>query len=307
MKFELSAMQSGRLLRAAAHSAARFNTLRNVACYRPQAHTAIRRPLSANTAATPKRPSSAQAPGVVKSAEGTAEAGKTGEGANVVESSKVADGAKAAGETAPTAAAEQGAAKIPDVSSTSLGLEDPMTNDPLKWKKFAYKYAGALLLFLVSYKTLHWYVDRLEADGKRKREELEENKTIIEGIQGQQNSQDAPVVPGRPASPSTMAKQTVEASAGSTASPGLANALQQVPEGPGSQMRIFDPVKEEEPHLVSELDELYVYKIEMETKVKDLGMQTRTREIDTEKSEIETELKQLDKDIAELEAKNAKS
>lgn len=74
---------------------------------------------------------------------------------------------------------------IPDVPSTSwssLGFEEKDAKDPNKWKKFAWKYAGAVLLFMISYKTLHWYTDRLEADAKRKRKEMEEDREIAHQI-----------------------------------------------------------------------------------------------------------------------------
>lgn len=304
-------MQSGRLLRVATRSAARYYAPRRVGCLPPQVHGLPRRPYCADAAAAPKPPPPpAQRTGAAKSAEAiTADAAKSAEGGKVADGSKAADSAKIADAVAPTAAAtEQSAAKIPDVSSTSLGLEDPMTNDPLKWKKFAWKYAGAVLLFFVSYKTLHWYVDRLEADGKRRREEVEENKSLIQEMNGTQQPQGADGIPGIPVASAVVANQTVEASSGNSATPlGPQSVLQQGAEEPLQQMRIFDPVKEEEPHLVSELDELYVYKIELETKLRDLGELERTGEIDAEKLEIETELKSLAEDIVDLEAIKTKS
>lgn len=85
-------------------------------------------------------------------------------------------------------------AQIPDVPSTSwssIGFEEADVKDPNRWKKFAWKYAGAVLLFMISYKSLHWYVDRLEADGVRRREEMEENKEIVKDIR----STDKPAAP----------------------------------------------------------------------------------------------------------------
>lgn len=287
-------MQSGRLLRTAAQSAARLYSARTASRY-GNGSLLVRRSLCANTAPAPKRPPSTNGQ-KVSSAESVAEAARVGESGGTAEASQVADAAKTAGEATSAAGAEKGSTKIPDVSSTSLGLEDPMVNDPLKWRKFAYKYAGAVLLFLVSYKSLNWYVERLEADGKRKRQELEENKTIIQGINGGENVQAAT----SPTPSSVTANQTADVA-------GLGTALPTGEEEQLPAMRIFDPVKEEEPQSVSELDELYVYKIELQAKLRDLDSQTRTREIDAEKREIETDLKLLDKDIAELEALKRKS
>lgn len=74
---------------------------------------------------------------------------------------------------------------IPDISSTSwtsFGFEEKDAKDPKRWTKFGIKYAGAVLLFLVSYQSLHWYVARLEKDGQRRKREMEENKEIARGF-----------------------------------------------------------------------------------------------------------------------------
>ena len=55
--------------------------------------------------------------------------------------------------------------------------------------------------------------------------------------------------------------------------------------------------------MVSELDELYVYKVELETKLRDLTAEKRTREVDAKKHDVELELKELAGEIRELEQK----
>lgn len=178
---------------------------------------------------------------------------------------------------------------IPDIRSTSLGIDNPESNDPLRWQKFAWKYAGAVLLFFVSYKTLHWYVDRLEADGKRMREEVEENKEIVREIGvGAKNEGGGRMSGGEGSEPVLMTK---------------AKAAQDERLPP---LRIFDPVKDEEVGMVSELEELYVYKIELEGRLRDLRGTEWSEEVGREKKEVEDELKGLEVEIRDLEEKERK-
>lgn len=64
---------------------------------------------------------------------------------------------------------------MPDIQSTSLGLEDP-TNDP-KWKqKHILNYIGMFVAFGICYKSIGWYADKLDEEGKLKRDDVEERK-----------------------------------------------------------------------------------------------------------------------------------
>lgn len=293
-------------MRTAVRGIVRCRNSRGSAAYQRTGNS-FRRPFSANTAAKPEQPevrTKERVHGKVPTPEAGAEATNTAAGPAAVETSPASSASKVPSEKAPAATVEKSSAAMPDVSSTSLGLEDPMTNDPLKWRKFAYKYAGAVLLFFVSYKTLHWYVDRLEADGKRKREELEENKTIIQGMNGPSNPQPNYTVPNTGVNPAILANQKPASFGGSDAPVGVAGNAPQAGSESMPAIRIFDPVKQEEPHLVSELEELWVYKIELEGKLKDLGSQPRTKETDAERLDIEADLKETVAEIAVLEAKS---
>lgn len=169
---------------------------------------------------------------------------------------------------------------IPEVNSTTLGLEDPQANDPLKWRKFAWKYAGALALFLVAYKSLHWYVDALEADGKRRKEEMEENKVIASEFQEDQARAQTLLNAAQNPAQSIVTED---------------NAQNKQP------AMLFKPVQEEE-GFVSELDELRTLQVELEAKLKALNAERRqTDEIEQKKWDIHGELKDLAKEIAELE------
>lgn len=87
-----------------------------------------------------------------------------------------------------SAAAASSAAAAPDVvSSSSSPSEETETKkgegeEQSFWRKHAWKFAGTFITIMVSYKTLKWYVERLAADAKRMREEMEENRLIAADI-----------------------------------------------------------------------------------------------------------------------------
>lgn len=196
--------------------------------------------------------------------------------------------------------------KIPDVPSTSLGLfEEADEKDPNKWKKFAWKYGGAVLLFMISYKTLHWYVDRLEADGKRRREEMEENKNIANEIREKGSE-----FPSLSSSVSIGASDTDEnvplspmskSPSASALPPGSTQLQTQTPQ------EFFDQLSAQVLTSSSELDELYTLKGELEKKRKDISnRQVAGDNCSDELSNLDIELEALHDEIKYLEGRKHK-
>ncbi|KAI0565964.1 hypothetical protein FGB62_13g128 [Gracilaria domingensis] len=166
--------------------------------------------------------------------------------------------------------------RIPDIPSnswTSIGFEPQDANDPNKWKKFAWKYVGAVLLFFVSYKTLHWYVDRIEEEGKQRKKGLEETREFSNELKSGGNSS---------AGVSSMFQNTVEQNA--------------------DFKRMMDE-QQSSIQTSSELDELYRYRDELDSRLRELRKQGRTPEIDAEKKEVKLELRSLAGEISTLERK----
>lgn len=58
-------------------------------------------------------------------------------------------------------------------------IQDPHTHDPLKWRKAAWKYVGAVVVFGAFYKGLHWYVGKVAEEGRAKRADMEVSKTEV--------------------------------------------------------------------------------------------------------------------------------
>lgn len=203
--------------------------------------------------------------------------------------------------------------KIPDVPSSSLGLwEEQDAKDPNKWKKFAWKYAGAVVLFLISYKTLHWYVDRMEAEGKRHRDELEEKKKVSEELQASQKrlpifdgpSSSVPpsermptpvILPPSPIISTISENATVSDDESSVSQP----QTQQLPK------ELLDQFAAPLPQTSSELDELYAYRRELETQLaKHMEKSVSTEEQNSDEvGEIREELASLAAEIQHLEKK----
>lgn len=203
--------------------------------------------------------------------------------------------------------------KIPDVPASSLGLwEEQDAKDPNKWKKFAWKYAGAVVLFLISYKTLHWYVDRMEAEGKRHRDELEEKKKVSEELQASQKR--LPIFDGPSSSvppsermptpvilpPSPIISTISENATGSDDESSVSQPqTQQLPK------ELLDQFAAPLPQTSSELDELYAYRKELETQLaKHMEKSVSTEEQDSDEAgEIREELASLAAEIQHLEKK----
>ncbi|CAN8066776.1 unnamed protein product [Agarophyton chilense] len=165
--------------------------------------------------------------------------------------------------------------KIPDIPSnswSSIGFEPEDANDPNKWKKFAWKYVGAVLLFFVSYKTLHWYVDRIEEEGQQSKKNLEESREFSNELKK-----------GGTTSVNTSSM--------------LQNAVEQNPE----LKRMLEPITESSFQTSSELEELYKFRDELNAKLRELRKRGRNPEIDAEKKEVQIELKALASEISTLE------
>jgi len=56
---------------------------------------------------------------------------------------------------------------IPNIYSSSLGLESPDDDDPKKWQKFGWKYLGSIVVFVIAYTGIGWYADEMEKERKR--------------------------------------------------------------------------------------------------------------------------------------------
>lgn len=191
----------------------------------------------------------------------------------------------------------KGTDKIPDVPSTSLGLfEEADAKDPNKWKKFAWKYASAVIVFMVSYKTLHWYVDKMEEQGKQQREQLEEDKTLASEIRQKSSSTSAAV---------SEQQQSVAMSP-------LIGGMQE------QQVQQFQRQNELDDYFEkigattttsnsSELDELFAYRKELQQQKQiitaKIGNDDEEKEkINMELMDIEAELKGLQQDIDALKS-----
>lgn len=255
---------------------------------------------TASTPATPAPPNAASSQNTIAAAE-AATAKPTAPAANA----------------APAAAAgKEGAPTIPDINSTTLGIEhipDPHTNDPLKWRKFLWKYAGAVAVFLVAYKAVHYYVDGLQEDGQRRRDEVEENKELRKQFDADQEKAHRMLATAHSpaAAMGQMAPGAMPGAAPGSgdAEPGAMGAPMPAAGAEGEQpppMALFKPIQEEE-GFVSELDELRTLQVELMAKHKALGKERRqTDEVKSKMWGIEGELKDLDREIEELERVEAK-
>jgi hypothetical protein len=188
---------------------------------------------------------------------------------------------------------------IPDINSTDIGaVPDPHTHDPKKWQKFAWKYLGALVTFGVAYKVLHWYVAKVEKEGKQRREDMEVNKTAKHetaadrAARREQDAASAAALLANVQNPMGLPE-----AASSIAHPqgtGSESVLNGVPKDfHDMSFQVFKPVQEDE-KFVSQEDSLKLLEVELEAKLKMLRSQNkRSRETDAEKKKIEDELRDL--------------
>jgi hypothetical protein len=200
-----------------------------------------------------------------------------------------------------------------DIKSTDIGqVQDPHTNDPLKWRKFAWKYVGALIVFGVSYKALHWYVDSVAKEGKRRREDMEEGKTAVletpedRRAQREADAKKAAALLQQAKNPlgTVVAAKSGEIANSSAGSADLDTKLS--PEEAAERendvkFQVFKPVEEEE-GFVSQEDELMLLEAELEARLKKLRAQKRSREIDEEKRQVKSELVDVRSELATFSA-----
>lgn len=201
--------------------------------------------------------------------------------------------------------------QIPNVPSTSLGLfEEADEKDPNKWKKFAWKYVGALVVFMISYKTLHWYVDRLAADAKRRREEVEENKQIAQELRSSSPANSAPTL-ANPSSeePSFTPVAELDPNASPTAGggadsdtgdPTFASLANGEDGSPNTPLEFLEQINSKIPVASSELDELRAYRLELQGRISELNGLDNSH---VELPDLKEELIGLDEEINMIESK----
>lgn len=141
---------------------------------------------------------------------------------------------------------------IPDVPARSLGLfEEEDARDPNMWKKYAWKYIGALVLFLGAYETLNWYTRKVEEENKRRREENNEQTTnetsSSTSTSNEQNTHQGNI--------------TQAAANSSSHTDSVDDYLAKMSEHAAQSMTIAS----------SELDELYAYRRELEAQLQTAG------------------------------------
>jgi hypothetical protein len=193
---------------------------------------------------------------------------------------------------------------LPDINSTDIGaIPDPHTNDPKKWQKFAWKYVGVLITFGVAYKTLHWYVGRVEKEGKQRREDMELNKTAkheTAADRAARREEDAAKATALLAQIQSPSARTADA-AGATHVQVAEDKLSvdgSLSNSEDMLFQVFKPVQEDE-GFVSQEDSLKLLEVELESKLKGLrSAKTRSREIDAEKKRIKEELGDLRIELA---------
>jgi hypothetical protein len=158
---------------------------------------------------------------------------------------------------------------------------DPHTHDPLKWRKAAWKYFGAVAIFGVFYKALHWYVDGVVAEGKRKREDMEIAKTAVHETASDRAAQREADVK-KAAELLEQAKHPLgragDAAVAAAAGGGVGReaadtseiASAAADEGGAEPFQLFRSVREE-PEYVSPEDELKLLEVELEARMKKLA------------------------------------
>jgi hypothetical protein len=202
----------------------------------------------------------------------------------------------------------EGKGSLPDINSTDIGaIPDPHTHDPKKWQKFAWKYLGVLITFGVSYKALHWWVDRVEKEGKQRREDMEISKTAKyetpadRAAQREADTAEAQTLLAKVKSPlGSPIDEADNAKRQDISKEG--DPAQVEPAVADTSFQVFRPVQEDE-GFISQEDSLKLLEIELEARLKKLREhKQRTREIDLEKKQIKEELKDLRKELATFDS-----
>lgn len=167
---------------------------------------------------------------------------------------------------------------IPDVPSQSLGLfEEQDARDPNMWKKYAWKYIGALVLFLGAYETLHWYVDKVEEENKLRHDKNNEQTTTNGTSSTEEQNADQNEMPFLMAGTSPSVVSTA-ANTSSVATPASLIPLQQQTQDHQDSDSVDEYWAQMVAHATqstsiasSELDELYAYKRELEAQLQTAG------------------------------------
>lgn len=219
----------------------------------------------------------------------------------------------------------------PSVNSTSLGMsditgiQDPHTHDPLKWRKAAWKYLGALAVFGVFYKGLHWYVDGVAEKAKQKREDMEIAKTAVyetaadRAARQEEDARKAAQLleevknPVGPSAASATVSTAADADGANTAVSDQsdlsasvsgeavgedAQETQRTRHSSDTGFQVFPPIQDD-PVYVSPEDELKLLEVELEARLKKLrAVKTKTRDSEAEKRNIKSELRDVRTELA---------
>lgn len=177
---------------------------------------------------------------------------------------------------------------VPDVSSTSLGLDDPV-DDPLKWKKFAWKYAGALVVFGVAYTGLNRYGDHLMKE-KKERERGKEK--------GQWNSK--PISTADNESPASGGEESnVGTSLRSPAGGAMTNTDNMAVEQ-GTSWQVLPSITGVKEITLNERDELELRELELASRLKEMQNSRSERWEANEIKSVERELREVERELARI-------
>mmetsp|Transcript_605 Transcript_605/g.2038 ORF Transcript_605/g.2038 Transcript_605/m.2038 type:complete len:244 (-) Transcript_605:537-1268(-) len=162
--------------------------------------------------------------------------------------------------------------------STSLGFTEERVgdeHDPKKWIKYGFKYAGAVVLFLIIFGNLKLYERQVMAEKERRRKEKEARSA-----------------------PQSEAAQTATAL---TATDGSQAAVQEAPAFtlPQPSGPLFPKRDHENEEKLDPVDELLMEETSLTAKLERLRKNKRTKINDEKKAEVKEQLRQIE---AELEA-----
>ncbi|KAJ8906067.1 hypothetical protein NDN08_002566 [Rhodosorus marinus] len=185
------------------------------------------------------------------------------------------------------------------IPSTSLGFSEERVGDdedPNKWIKFGFKYAGAVVVFLIAFGSLRAYEASLEAEAAKRRKEQEGSDD-----DGPEEDQTAHPFLGQTTTPATDSGNPPIENGGAPASQAQ-TPFQNLPQNAGP---LFPAIaNEQESETFSPLEELLVEQVELESKLRTLRQISRSRESDASKKEVKSRLSQLEKEIQALEKTN---
>jgi len=179
------------------------------------------------------------------------------------------------------------------IPSTSLGFSEERVGDdedPNKWIKFGFKYAGAVIVFLIAFGSLRAYEASLEAEAAKRKKQQEGSDD--DGTEEDQT-------------PHPFLSQLTTPAADSGDPPlqnggalETQNPFRKFPQNAGP---LFPAIaNEQESEVLSPLEELLVEQVELESKLRTLRQNSRSRESDATKKEVKSRLNQLEKEIQAL-------